>query len=64
MNLMPHWKGYSERRRKPKNRLKGFYKLKTTTGWPRTGSIERSMDKEFGVDLAGSRMPPSKKYRP
>jgi hypothetical protein len=47
MNLRPHWKGLSEVRKKPKNPMKGLYKQKTTTGWPRSQAIERSMDKEF-----------------
>ena len=47
MNLRPHWWGMSEARKKQKNNLTGLYKQKTTTGWPRSESIERSMDKEF-----------------
>jgi hypothetical protein len=47
MNLMPHWKAFSERRKRPTNRLKGLYKQKTTTGWPRSAAIDKSIDREM-----------------
>lgn len=41
--------GYSEKRRKGKDRLRGLYKTMVTNhGWVRNNLIERSMEKEFG----------------